>query len=262
MLLESKKALVTGSSRGIGRATALAFAREGADVVIHYRRQKDQAEAVAEEVRAMGREALVIPAELESSEEIQRLFDLISEVWGALDIFVANAAASAFKPLMETKPYHFDRTYRLLVDNFVLSVQRAVPLMEGREGRIITVTGHGARYTLPKYGNIGSAKGAIESLARYLATELGPQGITVNTIAPGVVLTESERFYMGDKLETFNQACKRATPLKRVGQPEDIADVAVFLASRMARFVTGHVLVADGGLTLTSGPFQEVLGDG
>ncbi|NMP21108.1 SDR family oxidoreductase [Sulfobacillus harzensis] len=262
MLLEGKKALVTGSSRGIGQAAVMAFAREGADVVVHYRRQRDQAEATAEAVRRLGRQALVIQAELEEPEEVGRLFDTIGESWGGLDIFMANAAASAFKPLLELKPHHLERTYRLLVDNFILSVQRAVPLMEGRSGRIITVSGHGVQFTLPRYGNIASAKAAVESLTRYLASELGPRQITVNAIAPGVVGTESERFYMGDKLQQFDQACIRATPLGRVGTPEEIADVAVFLASDLSRFVTGQILSVDGGLTLTSGPFQEIFGQG
>ncbi len=260
MLLEGRKALVTGSSRGIGRATALAFAREGADVVVHYRRQQERAEAVAREVRSLGRQALVVQAELESPEEVGRLFDEVGETWGGLDIFMANAAASAFKPVMELKPHHLERTYRLLVDNFILSVQRAVPLMEGRDGRIITISGHGVHYTLPRYGNIASAKAAVESLTRYLAAELGSRAITVNAIAPGVIGTESEQFYMGDKLEAFDRACMEATPLGRVGTPEEVADVAVFLASKLARFVTGQVIVADGGLTLTSGPFQQIFG--
>lgn len=260
MLLKGKKALVTGSSRGIGRAAALAFAREGADVVVHCRRQVEQAEAVAGEIRELGREALVLQAELESSDELNGLFDRIGEQWGYLDIFMANAAASAFKPVLELKPHHLERTYQLLVDNFILSVQRAVPLMQGRPGRIITLTGHGVHYTLPRYGNIASAKAAVETLTRYLAAELGSLGITVNAIAPGVIGTESEQFYMGDKLAEFDAACVKATPLRRVGDPAEVADAAVFLASELARFVTGQVLVVDGGLTLTSGPFQQIFG--
>jgi enoyl-[acyl-carrier protein] reductase III len=260
MLLQGKKALVTGSSRGIGAATALAFAREGADVAVHYRRAQDQAEEVARQVRELGREAMVVRAELEQPDEVVQLFNIIEEAWGGLDIFMANAAASAFKPILEIMPHHLDRTYRLLVDNFVLSVQLAVPLMQGRAGRIITVSGHGVQFTLPRYANIASAKAAVESLTRYLAAELGHHQITVNAIAPGVIGTESEKYYMGEKLEAFDRACVRATPLGRIGSPDDVADVAVFLASPLARFVTGQVLVVDGGLTLTSGPFQEVFG--
>ena len=260
MLLEGKKALITGSSRGIGRAAALAFAREGADVVVHYRREREKAEEVAEQIRRMGRSALVFKAELEDPDAVNQLFDSIGETWQSLDIFMANAAASAFKPLLELKPHHIERTYRLLVENFILSVQRAVSLMEGHPGRIITISGHGVDYTLPRYGNIAAAKGAVETLTRYLAAELGERQITVNAIAPGVIATESEQFYMGDKLKDFDQACVRATPLGRVGDPSEVADVAVFLASALSRFITGQIITVDGGLTLTSGPFQEILG--
>jgi enoyl-[acyl-carrier protein] reductase III len=208
----------------------------------------------------MGREVLVVQAELESPEDVHRLFDQIDEHWHGLDIFMANAAASVFKPVVELKAHHLERTYRLLVDNFILSVQRAVPLMEGRSGRIITVTGHGVHFTLPRYGNIASAKGALETLTRYLAVELGQKQITVNAIAPGVIGTESEQFYMGDKLAEFDAACSAATPLGRVGDAEDVADAAVFLGSDLARFITGQTLVVDGGLTLTSGPFQQIFG--
>ncbi|MCY0877673.1 MAG: SDR family oxidoreductase [Firmicutes bacterium] len=260
MLLAQRKALVTGSSRGIGRAIAIALAREGADVAVHYRRQRAEAEAVQREIEALGRQALILEAELESREAVEEMFDAVGDAWGRLDIFVANAAASAFKPILELKPHHLERTYRLLVENFVFSVQKAVPLMEGRPGRILTVSGHGVHFTLPRYGNIAAAKGAVETLTRYLAQELGPRQITVNAIAPGVIATDSEAFYMGEKLAAFNAACERATPLGRVGRPEDVADVAVFLASDWSRFITGQVIVVDGGLTLTSGPFAEVLG--
>jgi enoyl-[acyl-carrier protein] reductase III len=258
MRLAGKTALVTGSSRGIGRAAALALAREGADVVVHYRRQREQALAVQDQIAAMGRRAMVVEADLEDPEAVDSLFDTIRETWGHLDIFMANAAASAFKPVLELKPYHLERTYRLLVEHFVRAVQRAVPLMSGREGRIITVSGHGTQFTLPRYGNIGSAKAAVEALTRYLAYELGPRGITVNAVSPGVIATDSEVYYTGDQLQAFNQACVRATPLRRVGTPEDVAEVVAFLASSGSRFITGQVITVDGGLTLTSGPFQEL----
>lgn len=256
-LLEGKRALITGSSRGIGRAAALAMAREGADVVIHYRRQEEQAALVAEEVRKLGRQCLVVKAELEDPEEVRQLFGVIEDAWGGLDVFMANAAATTFKSIQELKPHHLDRTYRLVVDNLVLATQLAVPLMAGRQGRIITISGHGVPFTLPGYANIGSAKAAVEALTRYLAYELGPQGITCNAIAPGVIMTDSASFYVRDRLETFSASCIRATPLGRLGTAEDVAEVAVFLASAMSRFITGQVIRVDGGLTLTSGPFED-----
>ncbi|WP_328803899.1 SDR family oxidoreductase [Paenibacillus glycinis] len=245
-----KKVLITGSSRGIGRATALAFAKEGADVAIHYRRDADAAQATANEVRALGVEALVCKAELESPAEIDAMFDEITDTWGALDVLMANAAATAFKPVMETKDYHIDRTYQVVVKSVLHAVQRAVPLMEGRAGRILTVSSLGSQFALPNYSTIGSAKSALESLTRYLAAELGPKGITANVISPGVVETDSVRFYAKDTFDTFKANVIGRTPLGRLTQPEDVAHVALFLAAEAAGFITGQVLGVDGGLTL------------
>jgi enoyl-[acyl-carrier protein] reductase III len=255
-LLQGKRALITGSSRGIGRATAVAMARAGADIAIHYHRQADLANQVAEEIRGLGREALVLSANLEDLTDVDRMFDQIQERWDHLDVFMANAAATAFKPLAEVKPYHVERTYRLIVQSLIHSVQRAVPLMGTEGGRIITMSGHGTPYTIPLYATIGSAKGAVETITRYLAYELGSKQITCNTIAPGVVETDSARFYMGDRYPEFEQAVSRETPLGRLGTPDDVADVAVFLASDASRFITGQVIRVDGGLTITSGPFE------
>lgn len=255
-LLSGKKVLVTGSSRGIGRATAIAMARQGADVAVHYHRQSDFAGEVAAEIRDLGREAVAVQANLESPEDVDRMFDAVGSAWGALDVYVANAAATAFKPLLEMKPHHIDRTYRLLIQSLLQAAQRAVPLMTGGSGRILAVSGHGVRFTLPNYGSIGSAKGAEESLIRYLASELGPHQITCNSVAPGVVDTDSARFYKGDAYAAFQDTVSAHTPLGRLATPEDVADVLVFLASDMARFITGQVICVDGGLTLTSGPFE------
>ena len=258
--LQGKRALITGSSRGIGRATALAMAEEGADIAIHYHRQADLAHPVADEIRQMGRDVLVVAANLEDLTDVDRMFDQIQERWNALDIFMANAAATAFKPLSEVKPYHVERTYRLIVQSLIHSVQRAVPLMGERGGRILTMSGHGTPYTIPLYATIGSAKGAVETITRYLAYELGPKQITCNTIAPGVVETDSARFYMGERYPQFEQAVSRETPLGRLGTPKDVADVALFLASDAARFITGQIIRVDGGLTITSGPFEVTKG--
>ncbi|MBX5467321.1 MAG: SDR family oxidoreductase [Firmicutes bacterium] len=257
-LLADRVALVTGSARGIGRATALAMAEAGADVVVHYRRHRAEAEAVADTIRSRGRQALLVEADLEQESEVHRLFNRVQDAFGHLDILVANAAATAFRPLAELKPHHLERTYRLVVFSLVWAVQRAAPLMEGRQGRIITVSGHGSHFTLPLYATIGSAKSAVESLTRYLAYELGPRRITCNCIAPGVVDTDSARYYTAERWPSFAEAVARHTPLGRVATPEDVARVAVFLASDLAGFVTGQVIAVDGGLTLTSAPFEAL----
>lgn len=256
-LLAGKKAFITGSGRGIGRATALAMAKQGADIVIHYRRELEQAEATASAVRALGREALLVKAELESQDEINQAFDTIAQAWGALDIFVANAAASAFKPIDQLKDYHLDRTYRVVLHSTVFAAQRCMPLMAGRGGRIIAMSSMGSTHTLPRYAALGTAKAALESLTRYLAAELGPQGITVNALNPGVVDTESAKFYGGANYDQYHADVIAHTPLGRLGTPDDVADAVVFLASDLARFITGQVIRVDGGLTLLTGGFES-----
>lgn len=257
-LLQDKKVLITGSSRGIGRATAIAMAREGADVVIHYRRDADAAQAAAEAVRALGREALVVRAEMEVPEDIDAMFDHVAQAWGRLDVFVANAAATAFKPVTELKWYHLDRTYHVVVHSVLQSAQRCIPLMQGRGGRILTISSPGSRFALPRYAAIGTAKAALEALTRYLAAELGPYGITVNCLAPGVVETDSVEFYAKDRYDTFRDHVIAHTPLGRLTKPEDVADVAVLMASEKTRFITGQVIPIDGGLSVVPGGFEGV----
>lgn len=254
--LEGRVALVTGSSRAIGRAMAWALADAGADVIVHYHKQQAMAEETAREVEARGRRALVVQANLESPDEIGHLAQTLGDAPGHLDILVANAAATAFKPSLDLKPHHFERTFNLIVRSLVLLVQHAVPLMAGRSGRIITVSGHGTDFTLPNYAALGSAKGAVETWTRYLAYELGPQGITANCLSPGVIDTDSARYYLGPEFSVLNQKVSSMTPLRRMGRPDDVAGAAVWLASDSAAFVTGQVIRVDGGLSLVSGSFE------
>jgi enoyl-[acyl-carrier protein] reductase III len=256
-LLSNRVVLITGSSRGIGRAMAWTMAEAGADIVVHYHKAEELAAETAAGVEARGRRAVTVRANLEEPDDIAALFGTVREAFGGLDVFVANAAATAFKPTLELKPHHFERTFNLIVRSLVLAVQQAVPLMEGRSGRIITVSGHGTPFTLAQYAALGSAKGAVETWTRYLAYELAPRGITANCLSPGVIATDSARYYLGDRFQALDRAVSHHTPLGRMGVPEDVALAAVFLASDLSRFVTGQVLRVDGGLSLTSGPFED-----
>lgn len=262
-LLQDRVAFITGSSRGIGQATAWAMAEAGADVVVHYNRLEEGALATARGVEERGRRALVVQANLEDAEQIDRAFGMIEEAFGHLNIYVANAAATAFKHGLEMKPHHYQRTFSLIVESLLLTIQRAIPLMErdGRPGRILTVSGHGTTFTLPHYSGLGAAKGAVETWTRYWAYELGPKNITVNCLSPGVIDTDSARYYLGDRFFGLEAAARRATPLGRLGHPDDVARAAVLLASEQAGFITGQVIRVDGGISLTSGPFEEIRDD-
>ena len=251
-----KIALVTGASRGIGRATTLLLARGGADVLVHYHRNRAMAEETARTIGEWGRRAVVVGANLEAPDEIGHLFDQVADRFGALDIFVANHAATAFKPTLEVKPNHIQRTFDLIVRALVLCVQRAVPLMRGRQGAIVTLGGQGIVQCLPNYALLAAAKGAVETWTRYLAYELAPLDITANCVSPGVIATDSARFYGGDRFAEFDQLVSSFTPRGRMGTPEEVASVIAFLCSPAARFVQGQTIAVDGGLGLIAAPFE------
>jgi enoyl-[acyl-carrier protein] reductase III len=251
-----KIALVTGASRGIGRATALALAGGGADVIVHFNRNQAMAEEVARSIDGRGGRSVALGADLEKPEEIGRLFDQIADRFGALDIFVANHAATAFKSTLEAKPHHLQRTFDLIVRALALCVQRAVPLMEGREGVIVTIGGQGTVECIPQYAILASAKAALETWTRYLACELARRGITANCVSPGVIATDSARFYGGDRFAEFDRLVSAFTPRGRMGTADEVAAVVAFLCSPAARFIVGQTIVVDGGLGLVSAPFE------
>jgi enoyl-[acyl-carrier protein] reductase III len=253
--LAGRVALVTGSSRGIGRAVALALARRGADVVIHSRRDTAAAEEAASSVEATGRSVLVIRAELAEANEVKRLVDDAADHFGRLDLVVANAASSAFKPLLQVGTHHVTRTFDTIVGSFLALAQAAAPHLRRDDGpkRIVTVSGFDTLRALPDHGLLAAAKAALEQLTRYLAVELAPQ-VTVNSVVPGYVDTDSARLYAETSVEggwaAASRAWAAATPLGRVACADDIARVVGFLCSEDSGWLTGQLLVADGGLTL------------
>lgn len=247
--LSGKVALVTGSSRGLGRATAVALASAGADVVVTYRSNAEEAAAVADEIGAMGRAASVHRLDMESQASIEELFASIDADHGGLDIAVLNAAATAFKPLMEAEARHLRRTYAISVEGFLRAVQLAVPLMESRGGgTIIGVSGADTRTYIPAHGVLAGAKAAMESMIQYLACEIGQRGITIVGVNPGTIMGDSIKLMMGEEL--FEQAWDfdaRTHPLRTAATPADIAESVVWLCSPLARFAHGSTINADGG---------------
>ena len=246
-----KVALVTGGSRGIGRAIALRLARDGHDVAALYRRDADAARAVEAEVRATGRDCLALQADLGDPAQVAAAVDRLLEWRPQVDVFVANAAATAFKPLLEAKPHHVEKTYAITIGAFLAIVQRIAPGMPAG-GRIVTMSGMDTHRYVAGHGVLASAKAALEALTKYLAVELGPRGITVNAVNPGYVDTDSVAMYFGgdEARQAFMDELAEATPLRGIGRPEEVADLVGFLCSSEAAWMQGQVLYLDGGIFL------------
>ncbi len=247
-----KIALVTGSGRGIGRAAALHLAKLGADVVVNFFRNREPAEATAREIEALGREALIVKANVGTDAGLDELFDRTAEVFGGLDILVSNAASGYNRPAMEQKPRGWDWTMNINARALLFAAQRAVPLMEARGGgSIVAISSPGATRVLPDYVVVGASKAALEAIVRYLAVELAPKNIVVNGISPGIVETEALRNF--DLIRSDADLIARSvrhTPAGRMLTPEDVAYLIGFLCSPQAAMIRGQIIVIDGGYTL------------
>jgi NAD(P)-dependent dehydrogenase (short-subunit alcohol dehydrogenase family) len=258
---EGKIALITGASRGIGRALALSLAARGATPIINYRRNEDAARDTVAEIERLGASGVAIRGDLESVDQIEAMFDQVSEQFGRLDFFVSNASASNFRPLMELKPHHLERTFNTNVRAFVVGTQRAAQLMD-QGGRIVVLSSYGSVRVFPTYANLGSNKAALEMWARYMAVELAPRGINVNAVNPGIIKSDSSSFFYETGLVASLDTVVPKIPKQRLGSVQEAADCVLFLLSPASEYVTGTTLVVDGGLTAVSPPFQSDLPGG
>jgi enoyl-[acyl-carrier protein] reductase III len=242
-------ALVTGGSRGIGRACALALAEGGADVAISYVENGDAAEATAAEIRAKGRRALVLQGDAASAEANVEVVDRAVAELGPLRYLVCNAANGTFATVDDLTAEDWDRTMAAHARALLLLAQRgSLSMRSNGGGAIVAISSLGARRVYDAYAAFGTAKAAIETLVRYLAVELGPHGIRTNCVAGGVVVTDLFRAI--PEWESIAAASAERSPLRCVLDPEDIAEAVVFLLSGAARRITGQTLVVDAGFTL------------
>ena len=194
--LSGKTALISGGTRGLGKAMAMVLAKNGVSVALNYRRDDDGAKAALEEVRALAPRAMLAKADLADDASVRAMVAEVAQMFGKIDLLIANAAATAFKPLLEVKPHNVARTFDLSVGGFLAMVQESSKHM-GKDGRIIMISGIDSVRMLPGHGVLGAAKSALESMVRDLAFELGPRDITVNGVNVGYMDTDSSRLYFG-----------------------------------------------------------------
>ena len=246
--LKGKTAVVTGASKGIGAGIALALANEGANVVVNYVRGKDDAEKVAAQINQNGSKAITVQADVSKKADVDKLFAETTKAFGKVDILVNNAGIYEFAALPDITEDTYRRQFDLNVLGTLLSTQAAVKSMPAG-GSVINLSSVVALTPPPASSVYSATKGAVDVITRTLAQELGPQKIRVNSLSPGLVETEGTRA-IGVSEGEFKQMALSRTPLGRVGQPDDIAKVAVFLASDDSAWMTGEVLPVGGGARL------------
>lgn len=245
--LSNKVAVVTGASKGIGAAIAKALGAEGASVVVNYSTSKQGADRVVSEIVKNGSKAIAVQGDVSKSADVKRIFAETKKAFGRLDILVNNAAIYQFAPLDQITDEHFDSQFNLNVKGLLFATQEAVKLFDGAGGSIINISSLASQGTLPGSSVYSATKASVDVVTHVLALELGPKKIRVNSINPGPVETEGFQA-AGFSGSDFAKQSAEKSPLGRIGQPEDIATVATFLASPDSGWLTGEILFATGGL--------------
>lgn len=270
--LSGKTALVTGASRGIGRAIAMEFARQGANVVVNFLNSRDAAIEVASQIDSLGGRVMIIRADVSDADDVSAMVDRAAESMGSLDVVVSNAAAGGFRPLAEMSAVNFEAVIRTNASPAIWLAQASAKYLAdssdsdsesdfwaphsqsadrptGRMGKFLAVSSHGSRWAVPNYGAIGASKAALEAIVRHLALEFGPLGINFNCILSGIVPTEAiQTMPHSDRL--IAAAGERAMIGKRSLMPENVADLVAFLASSRSDMIQGQTIVIDGGVSV------------
>lgn len=245
--LKGKVALVTGGTKGIGKAVAIRLAQAGCNVAVNYFRSRDAAEKTVAELRQLGSDAIAIRSNVGKHELLHRVFDEIRAKYGRLDILVSNAALGLFTEALKIDDKAWDLSMHTNAQAFLLCVQHAIDMMPDGS-KIVSLSSLGSHRYIEGYAAIGVSKAAIENLTKYLAYELAPKRINVNCVSGGFIDTDSLKVFPSYE-EMFKEVVRR-TPYGRVGTPDDIAGVIFFLCTDDARWITGQTIIVDGGYSL------------
>ncbi|WP_010631343.1 enoyl-[acyl-carrier-protein] reductase FabL [Sporolactobacillus vineae] len=248
--MDHKVALITGGTRGIGRAIADKFAANGYDLILNYARKATNAEAAKQAIEEKYHVAVTtVKANVGEPEQISRLFQTVDETYGRLDVLVNNAASGVQRPLMEIQQKHWDWTMDINARAYLFAAQEAARRMEKNGGgHIVALSSLGAVRALPNYVVVGVSKAAVEAITRYLAVALAPMHVTVNTVSGGAVDTDALKHFP-NREELLEQAA-RHNPAGRIVRPEDIAEAVYFLCTPAAFMIRGQTITVDGGLSL------------
>jgi 3-oxoacyl-[acyl-carrier protein] reductase len=243
--LSGQVAIVTGASKGIGASTAKHLAAEGASVVVNYASSKADADKVVAEITGSGGKAVAVQGDLAKKADIERLFAETKKTFGPVDILVNNAGIYEFLPLENVTEEHFHRHFNLNVLGLILATQEAAKQFDSKGGSVINISSVASTATPPTGSVYSATKAAVDAVTKSLAKELGPRRIRVNAINPGMV--ETEGLHASGIADSFRPQVEAETPLGRIGQPQDIAGAAVFLASSDSAWITGETFVIAGG---------------
>lgn len=241
---ENKTVIVTGASRGLGKQIALEFAKKGAAVVINYSSAKEEAGKVVNEIKLAGGRAISVQADVSNAADVERLFDEASRQFGKIDIVINNAGVMITKLLQDVSEADFDRQFAINTKSVFLVLKQAVEKLENG-GRIVTISSSTSRLMMPGYSVYSATKAAVEQLSKVVAKEVGHRDITVNCVLPGPINTAL--FRNGKSTELIDKIAGLSA-FNRIGEPEDIVPVILFLASKEAQWITGQTIGANGGM--------------
>lgn len=247
-MTNNKVAMVTGSSRGLGKALAIELAKNGYDIVVNYARSKSAAEETVKEIEALGQKAIMIRSNVGDVKKLRVMFEEVKEEFGRLDVFISNAASGVLRPIMELEESHWDWTMNINAKAMLFGAQEAAKLMD-KGGKIIGISSLGSIRYLENYTTVGVSKAAIESITRYLAVEFAPMGIAVNTVSGGALDTDALKHFP-NRDELLDDARKN-TPAGRMVEISDMVKTTMFLVSDDSNMIRGQTIIVDGGRSLT-----------